>query len=222
MSAKGSYSDYHYMLKYIVVGDTGVGKSCLLLQYTDKRFEPAHDLTIGVEFGSRMFTDHDATLKLQVWDTAGQESFRSITRSYYNGAAVAILVFDVTRRETFTHMRQWVREIREHCGTSTTLMLVGNKADLTVRRSVRTSEGEALALEVGAFYCETSAKTGKNVAGIFEIPARAVHKRTRENLAKGRGLPVGVRAGVGSCAPGSVGLREPVSQSPRFRCCSTN
>uniref|UniRef100_I1PM44 Uncharacterized protein n=1 Tax=Oryza glaberrima TaxID=4538 RepID=I1PM44_ORYGL len=89
---------YAYLFKYIIIGDTGVGKSCLLLQFTDKRFQPVHDLTIGVEFGARMITVDSRPVKLQIWDTAGQESFRSITRSYYRGAAGALLVYDITRR----------------------------------------------------------------------------------------------------------------------------
>merc|ERR1711887_520527 len=89
---------YAYLFKYIIIGDTGVGKSCLLLQFTDKRFQPVHDLTIGVEFGARMITIDNKQIKLQIWDTAGQESFRSITRSYYRGAAGALLVYDITRR----------------------------------------------------------------------------------------------------------------------------
>jgi hypothetical protein len=93
---------YAYLFKYIIIGDTGVGKSCLLLQFTDKRFQPVHDLTIGVEFGARMISIDGKQIKLQIWDTAGQESFRSITRSYYRGAAGALLVYDITRREAST------------------------------------------------------------------------------------------------------------------------
>ncbi|KAF6142288.1 hypothetical protein GIB67_039995 [Kingdonia uniflora] len=89
---------YAYLFKYIIIGDTGVGKSCLLLQFTDKRFQPVHDLTIGVEFGARMITIDNKPIKLQIWDTAGQESFRSITRSYYRGAAGALLVYDITSK----------------------------------------------------------------------------------------------------------------------------
>ena len=88
---------YAYLFKYIIIGDTGVGKSCLLLQFTDKRFQQVHDLTIGVEFGARMVKIEEKNIKLQIWDTAGQESFRSITRSYYRGAAGALLVYDITR-----------------------------------------------------------------------------------------------------------------------------
>jgi len=87
-----------------------VGKSCLLLQFTDKRFQAQHDLTIGVEFGARTITVDNNQVKLQIWDTAGQEKFRSITRSYYRGAAGALLVYDITRRETFEHLASWLED----------------------------------------------------------------------------------------------------------------
>ena len=106
---------------------SGVGKSCLLLQFTDKRFQPVHDLTIGVEFGARMITIDGKQIKLQIWDTAGQEAFRSITRSYYRGAAGALLVYDITRRETFNHLTTWLEDARQHSNSNMVIMLIGNK-----------------------------------------------------------------------------------------------
>ncbi|EWM23199.1 ras-related protein rab-2b, partial [Nannochloropsis gaditana] len=103
---------YAYLFKSIVIGDSGVGKSCLLLQFTDRRFVQVHDLTIGVEFGARLVHIDGKAIKLQIWDTAGQESFRSITRSYYRGAAGALLVYDITRRETFNHLARWLEEAK--------------------------------------------------------------------------------------------------------------
>ena len=128
---------YSYLFKYIIIGDTGVGKSCLLLQFTDKRFQPVHDLTIGVEFGARMITIDGKQIKLQIWDTAGQESFRSITRSYYRGAAGALLVYDITRRETFNHLTTWLDDARQHSSSHMVIMLIGNKSDLDARRDVK-------------------------------------------------------------------------------------
>jgi len=128
-------ASYAYLFKYIIIGDTGVGKSCLLLQFTDKRFQPVHDLTIGVEFGARMVTIDGKQIKLQIWDTAGQESFRSITRSYYRGAAGALLVYDITRRETFNHLTTWLEDARQHSNSNMTIMLIGNKSDLESRRA---------------------------------------------------------------------------------------
>ena len=116
-----------HLFKYIIIGDTGVGKSCLLLQFTDKRFQQVHDRTIGVEFGARMINIDQKQIKLQIWDTAGQESFRSITRSYYRGAAGALLVYDITRRDTFNHLTSWLDDARTHSNSNMTIMLIGNK-----------------------------------------------------------------------------------------------
>ncbi|XKL59540.1 hypothetical protein PGB90_000556 [Kerria lacca] len=119
---------YAYLFKYIIIGDTGVGKSCLLLQFTDKRFQPVHDLTIGVEFGARMITIDNKQIKLQIWDTAGQEAFRSITRSYYRGAAGALLVYDITRRDTFNHLTTWLEDARQHSNSNMVIMLIAKTA----------------------------------------------------------------------------------------------
>jgi len=133
---------YDYLFKYIIIGPSGVGKSCLLLQFTDKRFHTDHDLTIGVEFGARMITIDGKQIKLQIWDTAGQESFRSITRSYYRGAHGALLVYDITRRETFNHLKGWLAEVREHSNKEMIIMLIGNKSDLEAKRAITYEEGK--------------------------------------------------------------------------------
>merc|ERR1712003_430359 len=149
---------YAFLFKYIIIGDTGVGKSCLLLQFTDKRFQPVHDLTIGVEFGARLITIEDKQIKLQIWDTAGQESFRSITRSYYRGASGALLVYDISRRDTFNHLTRWLEEARQNANPNMVIMLIGNKCDLE-RREFTFEEGAEFARQHGLIFKETSAKT---------------------------------------------------------------
>lgn len=166
---------YAYLFKYIIIGDTGVGKSCLLLQFTDRRFQPIHDLTIGVEFGARMVTIDNKQVKLQIWDTAGQESFRSITRSYYRGAAGALLVYDITRRDTFKHLSRWLEEARQHSQSNMVIMLIGNKNDLEHRRAVSFEEGKAFADQNGLIFLETSAKTAYNVEEAFVGTAEKIH-----------------------------------------------
>uniref|UniRef100_A0A0D3FWW4 Uncharacterized protein n=2 Tax=Oryza TaxID=4527 RepID=A0A0D3FWW4_9ORYZ len=173
---------YAYLFKYIIIGDTGVGKSCLLLQFTDKRFQPVHDLTIGVEFGARMITVDSRPVKLQIWDTAGQESFRSITRSYYRGAAGALLVYDITRRETFNHLASWLEDARQHANANMTIMLVGNKSDLSHRRAVSYEEGEQFAKEHGLIFMEASAKTAQNVEEAFVKTAGAIYKKIQDGV----------------------------------------
>jgi Ras-related protein Rab-2A len=107
-----------------------VGKSCLLLQFTDQRFKLEHDVTIGVEFGARTVNIAGESVKLQVWDTAGQESFRSITRAYYRGSAAALLVFDVTNRSSFESISHWLKEAKQNTSPQVTIAMVGNKVDL--------------------------------------------------------------------------------------------
>lgn len=193
---------YSYLFKYIIIGDTGVGKSCLLLQFTDKRFQPVHDLTIGVEFGARMVTIDSKHIKLQIWDTAGQESFRSITRSYYRGAAGALLVYDITRRDTFKHLSRWLDEARQHSQSNMVIMLIGNKNDLEHRRAVSYEEGKAFAAEHGLIFMETSAKTAYNVEEAFINTA----KKILENIVSGvidvsnesHGIKIGMAANQSS------------------------
>ncbi|VDD97564.1 unnamed protein product [Enterobius vermicularis] len=166
----------------------GVGKSCLLLQFTDKRFQPVHDLTIGVEFGARMITIDSKQIKLQIWDTAGQESFRSITRSYYRGAAGALLVYDITRqdlRDTFNHLTSWLEDARQHSNSNMVIMLIGNKSDLEARREVKKEEGEAFAHEHGLVFMETSAKTAANVEEANGIKLGPQHSPSSPNAPGG-------------------------------------
>jgi Ras-related protein Rab-2A len=175
-------AQHHYVFKYIIIGDSGVGKSCLLLQFTDKRFEPLHDLTIGVEFGARMATIDNKNIKLQIWDTAGQESFRSITRSYYRGACGALLVYDVTRRETFNHLKSWLDDARSNANTNLTVMLIGNKCDLEAKRQVSKDEGEAFAKANNLVFMETSAKTSHNVDEAFLRTANLIYENVQKGL----------------------------------------
>uniref|UniRef100_A0A3Q3IYY4 RAB2A, member RAS oncogene family n=1 Tax=Monopterus albus TaxID=43700 RepID=A0A3Q3IYY4_MONAL len=169
-----------YFFQYITL--KGVGKSCLLLQFTDKRFQPVHDLTIGVEFGARMITIDGKQIKLQIWDTAGQESFRSITRSYYRGAAGALLVYDITRRDTFNHLTTWLEDARQHSNSNMVIMLIGNKSDLESRREVKKEEGEAFAREHGLIFMETSAKTASNVEEAFINTAKEIYEKIQEGV----------------------------------------
>ncbi|KAG5470607.1 hypothetical protein LSCM1_01853 [Leishmania martiniquensis] len=169
----------NYVFKYIIIGDSGVGKSCLLLQFTDKRFEPLHDLTIGVEFGARLISIQGKGVKLQIWDTAGQESFRSITRSYYRGASGALLVYDVTRRDTFMHLQSWLEDAKANANTALVIMLIGNKCDLDSKRQVSREEGEAFARRNGLMFMETSAKTSQNVDDAFLQTAAHIYENVQ-------------------------------------------
>ncbi|KAJ1611267.1 putative Rab2 GTPase [Cryptosporidium canis] len=167
-------SPYDYLFKYIIIGDTAVGKSCLLLQFTDKRFRVDHDLTIGVEFGARIIDVDTKKVKLQIWDT-------SITRSYYRGAAGALLVYDITRRDTFNHLTKWLSDVRRNSTPKMTIILVGNKSDLD-RREVTTEEGMEFAEQNGLLFIETSAKTSKNVEEAFAKTAEKIYRNILDGI----------------------------------------
>eukprot|EP00920_Eleutheroschizon_duboscqi_P014972 GHVT01034579.1.p1 GENE.GHVT01034579.1~~GHVT01034579.1.p1 ORF type:complete len:215 (+),score=17.93 GHVT01034579.1:749-1393(+) len=188
-----------------VVPVSGVGKSCLLLQFTDKRFRTDHDLTIGVEFGARLINIDGNQIKLQIWDTAGQESFRSITRSYYRGAAGALLVYDITRRDTFNHLTRWLDEVRQNSNPYMTIMLIGNKSDLE-RREVSTEEGAQFAREHELIFLETSAKTAENVEEAFICTARKIYENINAGVYDLSNEAHGIKCGPVNQFPG----RSPV------------
>ncbi|XP_042780264.1 ras-related protein Rab-2A isoform X2 [Panthera tigris] len=217
---------YAYLFKYIIIGDTGVGKSCLLLQFTDKRFQPVHDLTIGVEFGARMITIDGKQIKLQIWDTAGQESFRSITRSYYRGAAGALLVYDITRRDTFNHLTTWLEDARQHSNSNMVIMLIGNKSDLESRREVKKEEGEAFAREHGLIFMETSAKTASNVEEflyfIFQAfinTAKEIYEKIQEGVFDINNEANGIKIGPQHAATNATHAGNQGGQQAGGGCC---
>jgi len=212
---------YAYLFKFIAIGDTGVGKSCLLLQFTDKRFNPEHDLTIGVEFGTQTVPINNETIKLQIWDTAGQETFRSITRSYYRNTAGALLVYDITRRETFMHASQWLSDAKNHGSSDMTVMLVGNKCDLEHLRQVSTEEGAKFAQENSLLFIETSAKTSKNVEDAFTKPAAHIYQRVQDGEIDPSDQSSGVQIGITSSSqsqPINPNVNESGQQSSGCNC----
>lgn len=160
------------------------GKSSLTIRLTDERFSDVHDVTIAAEIGSKIVQVADNQhIKLQIWDTAGQEHFRAVTRSYFRNAAGCLLVYDVTRRQTFAHVQDWLNDILEQAGEDITICLVGNKSDLEDSRQVTADEAEQWAKDNGIQrFVETSAKTGENVIKAYEEVARLIH----ENIVRGK------------------------------------
>eukprot|EP00732_Lithocolla_globosa_P006070 Lithocolla_globosa_v1_NODE_6768_length_1037_cov_210.154786.p1 type:complete len:211 gc:universal NODE_6768_length_1037_cov_210.154786:640-8(-) len=169
---------YDYLIKLLLIGDSGVGKSCLLLRFSDDSFTPSFITTIGIDFKIRTIELDGKKIKLQIWDTAGQERFRTITTAYYRGAMGILLVYDVTDQKTFDNIRTWVKNIEQHATEGVNLILVGNKCDFEPpKKVISTEKGQELASEYKIKFLETSAKTKVNVDEAFVTLARDIKKR---------------------------------------------
>jgi len=171
--------DYDYLFKLVLIGDSGVGKSCLLLRFADDNFTDSYISTIGVDFRFRTINIENKTVKLQIWDTAGQERFRTITSAYYRGADGIIMVYDVTSSESFDHVEEWLSEVDRYANENTSKLLVGNKADLIEEKQVPEDTAQRFAEKLSIPFLETSAKTATNVDAAFLTMAKELIK-TRE------------------------------------------
>jgi len=175
--AAGAGEQYDHLFKLLLIGDSGVGKSCLLLRFSDDIFTDSFISTIGVDFKIRTIDLDGKRIKLQIWDTAGQERFRTITSSYYRGAHGIIVVYDVTEQKSFDSIQKWLQEIDTFAGPTVTKLLVGNKCDLESQRAITTQKGEELAKSLGVPFIETSAKTTKNVEEAFLRLTRSIRDK---------------------------------------------
>ena len=188
--------NFDYLFKYIIIGDAAVGKSNLLLRYTHGQFKPEYQLTIGVEFGAKNISILNKTYRIQIWDTAGQENFRSITRAYYKNSACALVVYDISNRESFDNISSWIEDCKSQSPQTIFMVLVGNKNDLEDKRAVTFEEGQELAEKNKMMFFETSAKTGKNVDEIFFRSAENIAKKIDENYYDLESESCGIKAGI--------------------------
>jgi len=200
--------EYDYLFKLLLIGDSGVGKSCLLLRFADDTYTDSYISTIGVDFKIRTIELDGKTIKLQIWDTAGQERFRTITSSYYRGAHGIIVVYDITDQESFNNVKQWLQEIERYACDNVSKLLVGNKCDLTAKRAVAHDTAKAYADQLGIPFLETSAKSATNVEQAFLTMAAEI---------KNRMGPSGGPGGAGG-GPGVKITSTPVQQQ-KSGCC---
>ena len=163
--------------KVLLLGDSTVGKTCFLMKYTDEAFQETHMATIGLDYRLKsMKLKNGKTVKIQIWDTAGQDRFRSITKNYYKGSHGIILIYDITNPITFENITHWVSQVREEASQNVVIYLIGNKIDLSNERNVSTEEGKELAEKLGLPFNETSAFDGTNINETFDDIVERIDK----------------------------------------------
>lgn len=173
--------NYDLSYKLIIIGDSGVGKSCLMLRATKNEFREDHDVTIGVEYGSFAVKIQDKTVKILIWDTAGQETFQSVAKVFYKGSNCIFLVYDITNERSFEKLQSWLKEIREAASASAILVLVGNMLDLEAGRVISKERALEFKTKENMEICvETSAKSGTNVQDLFVHIAKMLYVRDKD------------------------------------------
>ena len=210
-----SYS-YNYLLKYIIIGDSSVGKSNLLLRYAHDKFNEDYQATIGVEFGAKNVEINNKTFRIQIWDTAGQENFRSITRAYYKNSVCAIIVYDITNKESFNNIQNWIEDCKNQCPKTIFFVLVGNKNDLENERKVSFDEGKKFADSNDILFFESSAKTGNNVEDIFYKSAECISERINKNVYDLESDSCGIKLGEET---NNIGFGINGNNNNRYYCC---
>lgn len=162
--------------KLVLLGDSAVGKSCLVVRFVRDEFFEFQEPTIGAAFLTQTVALDDATVKFEIWDTAGQERYRSLAPMYYRGAAAAIVVYDITKKDSFNGAKSWVKELQRRGDPNVVIALAGNKADMENKRKVQTEEAQQYAKENDIIHMETSAKTALNVKNLFVEIAKKLPK----------------------------------------------
>ena len=169
--------DSNYVFKVLLLGDSTVGKTCFLMRFTENTFQEIHMSTIGLDYRfKKMPVDEGKEATVQIWDTAGQDRFRAITKNYYKGAHGIILIYDVTNQKTFENVRNWVTQIRENASEKAIIYIVGNKIDDKQNKVVTKEDGEKMAKEFDLKFFEASAKEDINIAPTFEALVKDIYK----------------------------------------------
>ena len=207
--SKANDKQYDVLIKLLLIGDSGVGKSSLLVRFADDSFSQSFLATIGIDFKIRTVKLDGKLIKLQIWDTAGQERFKTITTAYYRGAMGILLVYDVTNPSTFESVTSWVRAIEQHASDSVNKVLLGNKADtagaLLEQRRVSTEAGQKIASQHGMKFFETSAKNNVNVEEAFFAIARDIQRRWQRAAPPHQDVPTRAIALQGERTPSRRG-----------------
>ncbi|TYI26204.1 hypothetical protein ES332_A05G099400v1 [Gossypium tomentosum] len=209
--------EYDYLFKIVLIGDSGVGKTNILSRFTRNEFCLESKSTIGVEFATRTLQVEGKTVKAQIWDTAGQERYRAITSAYYRGAVGALMVYDITKRQTFDNVQRWLRELRDHADSNIVIMMAGNKSDLNHLRAVTEEDGQALSEREGLSFLETSALEATNIEKAFQtILTEIYHIISKKALAAQEAAASTAIPGQGT----TINVTD-TSGNTKRGCCST-
>ncbi|XP_030442225.1 ras-related protein Rab11C-like [Syzygium oleosum] len=216
--AKKEDIEYDDVSKIVLIGDAGVGKSNILSRFVRKEFCLEFKPNIGFEFASRILQVEGKMVKAKIWDTAGQERSRAVTSQYYRGAVGALLVYDITKRQTFDNIQRWLRQLRDHVDSDIVIMLAGNKCDLKHLRAVQVEDGQALANKEGLLFLETSALDATNIERAFQsILIQINHIKRLRALAAREAAAAASRRGQGT----TVDVADASGSAKKIGCCST-
>ncbi|KAJ5070772.1 small rab-related gtpase [Anaeramoeba ignava] len=172
--------EYDYLFKIILVGDSGAGKSCLLIRYSDGKFSDSYVSTIGVDFRIKPIELNGKIFKLQIWDFAGTERFSMYTRNYFRGAHGIMILYDIANQNSFDNLKFWIQEIQEKAGDEVNIILIGTKSDLVSKRVIDTETGKKLAEQLGYSFFETSSKENININEAFESLTNQIYQRVKQ------------------------------------------
>lgn len=172
--------DCDFVVKAVIIGDSGVGKTNILLRYCDNSFKPTYSSTIGVDFKLKTIQVEEYKIKLQIWDTAGQEKFKNLSTTFYKGALIIILTYAIDSSASFSNVESWLKQIHEHSSSEASIFLVGNKSDLKEHRQVSYEQGKKLAETYGMPFYEVSAKDGTNIEDLFEVIGKDAYEKIRK------------------------------------------
>ncbi|RWW24757.1 hypothetical protein BHE74_00010260 [Ensete ventricosum] len=222
-------NEYDYLFKIVLIGDSGVGKSNILSRFTRNEFCLESKSTIGVEFATRtlqvinrrpshcpLILIEGKTIKAQIWDTAGQERYRAITSAYYRGAVGALLVYDITKKQTFENVQRWLRELRDHADSNIVILMVGNKADLRHLRAVPEDEAQMLAEKEELSFMETSALEALNIDKAFQTILKDIY-----NIISRKALAAQEAAGTVPSQGMTINVSDSAGGFAKRGCCSS-
>ncbi len=211
-------SSYNYLMKFILIGNSGVGKSCILFQFLEDKFTNNIEPTIGIEFGTKNMKIKDKIVRLQIWDSAGQENYRSITRSYYRNTICTFLMYDITNRKSFEDIKLWLEEAKTYGNSSMYFILIGNKCELTDKREVPIEDGRNFAQENSMEFFETSAKENINVFKAFERVVLQIVRDIKNGKIDPYNESLGVKVGLNSIKQNYLN-HQSLSKKDKQNCC---